>query len=260
MRRARIEDIKAYIAANRSVTTAQLCARFQISQSTLRRNLAELTRGDEIRKSYGVLTAHPATPRLPFEERHVANAAAKQRIAAVAATEVKDHDIIFIDSGTTTMYLVDHLRDRTGVTIVTNNLEVIRRAFPHDNLTVVTMSGVLNRELCSFSGGAAVSVLAGLNINHAFLATAGIARDLSVTNAFVGETELKKMAIARSVRRILLADASKFGVLSLCTYCRMDEIDIVVTDRAPGADYPARLAAAGTALITCAPGRAGDSV
>lgn len=113
------------------------------------------------------------------------------------------------------------------------------------------MSGILNRALCSFGGATAVSVLSGYNINRAFLATAGIARDFSITNAFVTETDLKRMAIARSQHRILLADAAKFGVLSLCTYCRMEEIDTLVTDREPPPEYLTRLRDAGKELIVC---------
>jgi DeoR family myo-inositol catabolism operon transcriptional repressor len=251
MKRTRIQAIRAYVVSNRTATLEQICGKFQISMSTLRRDLKELTKERDIRKSYGVLSAHPAARQLPFEERYIANSTAKSRIAERAARLVVDNDIIFIDSGTTTMYLVDHLRDRSNVTVITNSLEVIRRAYSLDNLTVITLSGVLNRALCSFAGAAAASVLSGYNINRAFLATAGIARDFSITNAFVSETDLKKMAIARSQRRILLADATKFGVLSLCTYCQLEEVDTLVTDREPPQEYLARLREVGKELIVC---------
>lgn len=253
MKQSRLQSIKAFVVANRTVTLEQVCEEFAISMSTLRRDLKALAGDSDIRKSYGVLTAHPASQQRPFEERSVANAAAKRRIARQAAQLVADNDIIFVDSGTTTMYLVDYLRDRSNVTIVTHNFEVIRRAFPLHNLTVIAISGVLNRDLYSFVGASAVSVLAGYNINRAFLATAGIARDFSITNAFVAETDLKKMAIARSQQCVLLADSAKFGVLSLCTYCRIDEIDTLVTDRDPPAAFLPRLHEAGTEVIVCPP-------
>ena len=251
MSRARIQDIKAYVVANRTVTMEQVCGKFQISKSTLRRDLKTLDNDRDIRKSYGVLAAHPASLQLPFAERHVANAEMKRRIAARAAELVKDNDIIFIDSGTTTMYLADYLQERENITVITNNIEVIQRAFPFKNITVITVSGILNRDLYSFSGGPAASVLSGFNINQAFIATAGIARDFSITNAFVAETDLKKMAIARSVRKVLLADSSKFGVLSLCTFCRIEDIDTIISDKEPPPEYLAKLKEAGKEVITC---------
>lgn len=253
VKQTRIQSIKAYIVASRTVTLEQICEKFQISKSTLRRDLEEIIADGDIRKSYGVLTAQPAAQQRPFEERYVANAAAKRRIAERAAQLVSDNDIIFIDSGSTTMYMPDYLQDRSNITIITNNLEVIRRAYPFRNIMVITISGILNRDLDSFAGASAVSVLAGYNINRAFMATAGIARDFSITNSFVAETDLKKMAMARSQRRVLLADAAKFGVLSLCTYCRMEEIDTLVTDRDPPAEYLIRLREAGKELVVCPP-------
>lgn len=251
MKHTRIQSIKSYIIANRTVTLEQICEQFHVSKSTLRRDLKELTSDPDIHKSYGVLSASSASQQRPFDERYVAHAGAKRRIAECAAAQVGDNDIIFIDSGTTTMYVADYLQDRSNVTIITNSLEVVRRAYPFRNIRVITISGALNRDLCSFAGPTAASVLAGYNINQAFLATTGIARDFSVTNAFVEETSLKQMAMARSQRKVLLADSSKFGILSLCTYCRMEDFDSIITEESPSSDFLTRLQENGKELVIC---------
>ena len=44
-----------------------------------------------------------------------------------AAELVHDGDVIYIDSGTTTLQMIDFLADRKDITIITNNLEAIIR-------------------------------------------------------------------------------------------------------------------------------------
>jgi DeoR/GlpR family transcriptional regulator of sugar metabolism len=64
------------------------------------------------------------------------------------------------------------------------------------------------------------------------------------------------MAMARSQCKVLLADTTKFGVLSLCTYCRMEDFDALVTDREPPVG---RLQKGGENLIVCPPVLSGSA-
>ena len=77
MKAARIDEIERYITANRSVSLEELCEKFGISKSTVRRDIDTLASAGKVRKVYGgVYAPDPGQthmPLLPFEERSVRN-------------------------------------------------------------------------------------------------------------------------------------------------------------------------------------------
>ncbi len=236
MRSRRIDEIEAYILDNKTVTLDQVCERFSISKSTIRRDLDEILKKGTIKKIYGGVTAAPRKGLVSFEERNISNHSAKERIAHRAAELVRDNDIIYIDSGTTTMHMIDVLGACRNLTVLTNSLEVILRAVPYENINVISLSGTLNRKTLSFTGPSAEQVLQGYNVSKAFMATTGFTIENGVTNSSPLEFGIKTEAVRRSREVILLADGDKCGIVSLMTYCGLDQINTLVTDREPPED------------------------
>lgn len=238
MRSKRIDEIEEYVCSQKTVELDQLCALFGISKSTVRRDLDELVERGRIRKTYGgVMADTERKPLVPFQERNITNAESKRAIAARATHLINDGDVIFIDSGTTTLYMLDYFEHHQKVTILTHSVDVIMRALPLENTEVLTLSGVLNRKTMSFTGPTAVDVLRNYNISKAFMATTGFSIESGVTNSSAAETEIKRMAVKRSRQKILLADHSKTGGISLFTYCALDQMNTLVTDKAVPHEY-----------------------
>ena len=151
MRYKRIDDIIKYIYQNKSVTLDQICDNFSISKSTIRRDLNEILKDTNIRKTYGGLTLnnvndHNTKYLTSFSERNIENIEEKIKISEKAASIVKENDIIFIDSGTTTFHMIDYLDKIKNLTVLTNNLEVIYRAVNYNNINIISLSGSLTRK------------------------------------------------------------------------------------------------------------------
>lgn len=238
MRISRIKDLEQHILKKQHVTLDQLCETFQISKSTLRRDIDNLCKHGVIRKIYGGVTVNtPENGRPPFQDRIVKNPEEKRRVALKASELVNDGDIIFIDSGTTTQYMIDYLLKKENITIVTNNLAIINGAVPHKTITLVGLSGVFDRRLNAFAGASAAMVLQQYNVTKAFMATAGFSTTSGVTHSFYAESEVKALAVQRSREVILLADSSKAGAVSLYTYCTFDQVNTLISDRKLGAEY-----------------------
>ena len=237
MRSQRIDDIRQYIYDNKTVTLDQLCENFQISKSTLRRDLVSILQSSDIKKIYGGVTALPKKELVSFEERNISNIEVKRKIAATAASFVQDNDIIFIDSGTTTLPVVDYIKDKQNITILTNNVEIILHAIPYSNINVISLSGALNRKTLSFTGPSAAPVLQNYNISKAFMAATGFSIVSGVTNSSPPESEIKRMAIQRSQKIFLLADSGKCGNVSLITYCDLNKVNTLITDAEPPKEY-----------------------
>lgn len=237
MRSQRIEDIKEYIYQNKTVTLDQICDHFQVSKSTLRRDLASILQSSDIKKIYGGVTALPKKELVSFEERNISNLDSKRRIAKTAAAYVQDDDIIFIDSGTTTLPIIDFIKDKVNITILTNNVEIILQAIPYNNINIISLSGTLNRKTLSFTGSSAALVLQNYNISKAFMASTGFSIASGLTNSSPSESDIKRMAVQRSQQIYLLADSGKCGNVSLITYCDLNKVDVLITDAELSQEY-----------------------
>ncbi|MBS6194539.1 MAG: DeoR/GlpR transcriptional regulator [Clostridiales bacterium] len=234
MRSQRITEIEEYIYAHKTVTLDELCEVFQVSKNTIRRDIEEIIQNPDIVKTYGGVMINSQTKKLlvSFTERTVAHQDAKRLIAAKAASMVRDGDSIFLDSGTTALYMMEHLKNKR-ITLLTNNMEAIIQAIPHENINLICLPGVLNRKTLSLTGSHCARLLSYYNVKKAFLATTGLTLENGATNSFPEESGIKEMAMKKSAEKYLLADSSKFGVVSLLTYSGLEQFNGIITEKEP---------------------------
>ena len=235
MKTHRIKNVEEYILKNESVSLDKLCDVFKVSKNTIRRDIKELLEKGKIKKIYGGVTINQKK-LVPFEERNIKNHAEKKAAAEIAAAYINDGDIIFIDSGTTTMWLIDFLKNKS-ITILTNNLSAIVSALPYPNLNVISLGGTLKRKTNSFVGNSTSLVLKDYNISKAFMAATGISIARGATNSSVEEYELKKLIVEKSDEIFLIVDSSKFDSISLMTYSPLENLDYIITDKTPPKKY-----------------------
>ena len=249
MKADRIQEMERYVLQRGAATMEELRVHFDISMNTVRRDVAELLRRGTVDKVYGGVCARPTEHALtPYEVRRRGSESAKAAIGRRAAQMVHDGDIIFIDSGTTTLQMIDCLAERRDLTIITNNLEAIIRALPLENITIIVLPGQVRRKTHSLTGDDAVQYLRRFNIAKAFMAATGLSSH-GVTNSSPLEYEIKKCAMDNAETTVLLISQSKFGATGLMTYAQPENFDILVTDNAPSPADQAQVLAGGTKLI-----------
>jgi len=236
MKYNRMKDIEEYILYNETVSLDKLCEVFNVSKNTIRRDINKLLEKGNIKKVYGGVTSNEKKI-IAFEERNIKNIAQKIIIAKLSATFIQDGDIIFIDSGTTTINILDFLKDKNNVTVLTNNLKAIIKAFPYENLNIISMGGSLIRKTNCFTGVNTVQLLKNYNINKAFMAATGISIAKGVSDSSPLEHEIKKLVVERSDEVYLPVDSSKFNTSSLMTYCNLNDIDHLITNEKPNSEY-----------------------
>lgn len=239
MKSDRIIEMEKYICQNGSATMEELCGQFDVSMNTVRRDVAQLIKRGSVEKVYGGVCARQSAPSLtPYEVRRIKNEDAKIKVGQRAAELVRDGDVIFVDSGTTTLQLIDHLSGIRELTIVTNNLEAVVRALPYEQINVIMLPGRLRRKTNSFTGEDTVRALKRYNIRIAFMAATGVSVH-GVTNSSPQEYEIKKNAIESCECSVLMIAADKFDFTGLMTYAQLGDFDYVVTDRMPSPIYSA---------------------
>lgn len=248
MKSQRLIQMEQYILDENTVTMEKLCEKFAISMSTARRDIAALIRDGSIEKVYGGVQVMKNTPVLPpFETREGTKREEKYRIGRRAAEEVKRGDIVFLDSGTTTMHMVGALSIKNP-TIITHNLQAINAAAPMEEINVLSLPGALQRRTNSFTGLDAIKLLRSYHIRSAFMAATGLSTH-GISNSSPLEYEIKRTAMAQSERKCLLLDSGKFDKTALLTYAQLTDFDAIITGEEPPEEYLRAIEKAGCELI-----------
>ena len=235
----RINNIQDLLEKETSLSINDLCDRFQVSKNTIRRDIAELEKRGIINKVYGGITLKNDTPAAPepFAAREIRNTLQKQAIAKLAATLVHDGDVIYIDSGTTTMHMIPYLAERKHLTIVTASVYVINAAAAYKDFNVIATGGSLYMPSKAFVGPSVLNCLHGYNLSKIFLASTGLSIESGATNASPLENEIKRCLMQKASQKFLLVDVSKIDKASLMTYCQLSELDAVIMDKQPPQKY-----------------------
>lgn len=250
MRTIRLEQLEAYILEQKNVSLDTLCQTFDVSMNTIRRDLGELIKRGTIKKVYGGVTAvtETANPLVSYEVRNTCLSAEKDLICRQAAAFVEAGDVLYLDTGTTCLNLVDYLSEMP-CTILTNSLQVCLKAASYPSLRLISLPGELKRETLSFVGEEVLSYLKIYNIQKAFMTATGLSLENGLTNASPEEYRIKHAVMNASKKHYILLDHSKFDQASLMTYSSFDKVDCLITDKRPGDHYVRYCQANNTTLV-----------
>lgn len=227
----RRERIQEYLAVHQIARTADLCELLDTSEATVRRDLEWLEKEGILERTHGGAVLNQ---RMTFEPEYMLRAQRypeeKRLIGMLAASLIEDDDIVFINSGTTTTQVIRHIRDGAGISVFTNNLnaalEVGEAGFQH-----YLIGGEFQPRSKSVAGRFAIENLRQVYANKAIIGVDGISPKHGCTVPTNAEAEVVKLMIERTKGEIILvADHSKWGVVSNFQIACMDEIDILVTD------------------------------
>lgn len=232
------------LGAHGRVEASRLARELRVSTESIRKDLAHLEEGGMLRRVHGgaipvrQLTVEPAV------HTRTGETAEKQAIARAALAHVPSGGTVLIDAGSTTAWLATMLPDRELV-VYTNALPIAGALAAKPAVAVHALGGTIRRPTLATVGQDALAQLASLNVDVAFLGTNGISVERGLTTPDDSEAAVKAAMLGASGRRILLADHTKFGHVSLCRHARLADIDLLITDSRATAKDLARVQAAG---------------
>ena len=233
----RYEAILRMVDENRTVTVQELTEKLGISESTARRDLTALDAMGRLNKVFGGATAISTgyTARdLSLRERMLLHRDEKNRIAACAASLIRKDDFVYLDAGTTTQLVVDHL-SQTQCVFVTNSLANASLLCSRGCRTILT-GGEMKRVTEALVGSEAIHALERYNFSIGFFGANGVDDLHGFTTPDPEEAMVKKTAMERCARRCVLCDSSKFGQVFSVTFAPFGSADII-TDKKPGQGY-----------------------
>lgn len=228
-RLARIEQL---LQTQSHVTVAQLSRRLRVSSVTVRNDLTALAqRGRIVRTHGGAMASNKADHELNFEYRAHLQHAAKQRIGQHAATLVHDGDSIFLDASTTALEVAKAVRSYRELTVITNSLHSAQELVSSPNLTVLMPGGIVRREAFSLVGMWSADLIQQFHIGRAFMGARGFTLQEGLTDVNPDEVALKRAIVNVAKEVIGLIDHSKWNEVALASFCSIERLSILITDR-----------------------------
>lgn len=227
------------------VEVSALALELEVSEDTVRRDLAALEGEGLLQKTHGG-AVRVETGQLAYAQRVQLRRGAKDAVGRLAATLVEPRQTLFIDAGSTALALAEALVAE-DLTVVTTSLDVAQVLAGRPGLRLVVAGGEWNPVDRYFSGPSTVATLERYRADVAFLGACAVHESLGVTANGDANAQAKLAMLRGCARAVLLADGSKFGQLAPHAVAPVDAFALVVTDAAPAWLDPARvLATSGT--------------
>lgn len=227
----RQKQILSLLTRQGRLSVTEIVNQFSISEATARRDLESLaSQGKAQRVHGGVVAVEQAPPELPILERESEQQEEKTRIGRAAASLISEKETVFLGSGTTVLEVARNLRQHKNLTVITNSLPVLNVLAGIQEITVISLGGMLRESELSFIGHITEQALAEIRVDKVIMGTRGVSLEHGLTNDYLQET-LTDRAIIKSGREVIIvADHSKVNRVSTVLLAPWNNVHRFVTD------------------------------
>jgi len=246
----RRERIVAQAAENGLATVDELARQFDVTASTIRRDLAQLSESGRLARTYGGALAPGAHPESSLREREGEGFDAKVAIATWAASQVQADETLLLDAGSTVALAARRLPAVTGITVATTSIPIVSTLQSRSDITLLTLGGRYRELSQAFVGPLTEAALDRLSFDRLFLGTDGVSVDGRICEAELEQTRLKELMSSRARHVYVLAHSAKLGAAPFNSWARLSTSWTLVTDDGADPAFLERFAAEGRSVVT----------
>lgn len=175
----RYEIILSLLAKQKYMSVEELSRQVFVSPSTLRRDLAQMSRCGYLIRSHGgamALTPGEAEDNIVHHQTGVPLNPQYSAIVQAAAELIQDGDTVFLGASSLVLGLAPLLKAKRRVTLVTNSLQ-LPLALPEGRHRLFCLGGSLSSRSMSLVGNRTVTSASRFNYRIAFFGCSGISGD-----------------------------------------------------------------------------------
>ncbi len=225
----------------------------RVSEMTIRRDLDALQQQGIINRTHGgaVLLDPNTSVRYPYilGEQLTKNTREKNLIGIKAASLVRPHETIFLDSGTTTPFIAKNLSPELPITVLCYTFTNAMEFYPRKEANLILLGGMFHRDSNIFHSVENYELVRNTRADKAFISTGGLDPKMGLTTFFDYEAAIKREMIRSARHIILVADSTKFVYISVTHFANLEEIDTIITDDGLSEAYRKILVDRGIELI-----------
>jgi DeoR family ulaG and ulaABCDEF operon transcriptional repressor len=184
---------------------------------------------------------------VPFDENVNLRKAEKEAIGRAAAKLCNAGEAIVIDGGSTTLQMCPHLRG-LNLQALTNSLRIVSALLAQPGTRVLVPAGQVFPEQNIILSASSDDGMQRFHAPKLFMSAAAVG-SAGLMQADITLVGAERRLIDRTDEIIVLVDSSKFDGPSGHIVCRLDEIDVLNTDRGVSPRHAQMVQDAGIKLI-----------
>ena len=228
----REDEILALLNETEYATVDYLARKMNISSSSIRRDLKNLEERGLVNRSYGGVKIADATgKRIPFSLRSHENSPQKKQIAKAATSLINVGDVVFLDGSTSAYFVAELLPAISGVTVITNSVDVMNCLSRYDIKAYCTGGDLSAENKAVLVGGYAQDFLRRIRADVAIFSVQTVNSDGDFFDCYAEEVAIRNIMMQNARRRILLCDSSKWNRTSTFYQGNVRDIEYIVSDR-----------------------------
>jgi DeoR/GlpR family transcriptional regulator of sugar metabolism len=246
----RHSKIKEIIYNEKFVEVPRLAKLLDVAEITIRRDLDELAKTGVIKRTHGgAIITEENVVELPYTIKKDAQKDEKERIGIKAIEFISENDTIILDSGTTTLQIAKNLKNKKGLTVMTNGIEILEGLNGKDEYTIISTGGILRHKSMSLIGPIAERAVREFRANTLFLGIYAIDIETGITSSSHFEASIEKTMMESSKEIIGVVDHSKFGKTDSYLVCPVSSMHKIITDAKTPEKYINNLKEKGVEVI-----------
>lgn len=246
----RQEKIFNYINDKEKAFIEEIMDVFNISKSTVRRDLIDLAKKNlVIRTRGGALKKKFFKYESTLDEKKDLNLQKKIEIARVAWKYVQEGDAIYISGGTTTLEFVKLFYGFSNLKVFTNAFNILSELANRPDIKVKFLGGDFRKKTLSCVGMETVGMMQNYNFDKSFIGANGVSIEEGITTPNELEAKVDREVIKRSRKSYVLVDDTKFGSIDYSVISPIHEVDNIITNKHLEKDTENKIKEKGVNLI-----------
>ena len=217
------------LKTQKSMSVEEMARHFDVTATTIRRELTKMQQDGLVTRSRGYAHLPENQTVSPFEARFQVFATEKELVAQYALKYIRSGETIIIDSGTTTYALACKIAESD-----VSNLQVITNSIPtasvlaHKCVTMVA-GGTIEENTLALIGPSTSDFFENVAVDRLFLGATGINMNAGLTIKSQMHCGIKRKMMACANEIIALIDPSKFITGGANVFCKLQEVDRIIT-------------------------------
>ena len=245
-----------------SVSVDEIANMLDVSAVTVRRDLDFLGEEGLVKRTRGGAQSNSVSIDMPLQWKRSRNYEEKRALARHCAESIPSGAAIGMSGGTTMACIAQEifLRDSKRrsaeerashfyITVVTNAIDIALLLSKSPSVKVIVIGGVLNNNSLEISGPLASDLLDKISLDMSFVGINGF-DNCGPGTADENEGHSNKRMLSRSLKKMIVADSSKFGRHSFFQLNMSPSEVTLITDDSISQTWSARAKELGYTLKT----------
>ena len=186
----RINNLLALLQESPSLSVKSRAEILNVSDMTIRRDLAYLRENKLFLRSHGLLLhQEPASSIQNIENEYTLSSERtkfleeKQRIGSFAACMIEANDTVILDSGTTITEMSRHIPEHLNLNVTCYNYYTLTQLFHKEGVNITLAGGTLHRDDQMIESSFGNDLIKSQRASKFFMAASGIHKALGITCA-----------------------------------------------------------------------------